>query len=469
MSNKDTLTNLIKEGKNIFKKKEHNYSYGWIIKSSSYLTWLAKTNNFLDDACSRNKLKNQFSINFPLNAEYITVGKFEVAISVLEAIKQTDSVNVEKIVTMDSLRKQLQSFISDGKNILDSVNKYNEIESNIYIKWLSSVKIFLKYYCSEKSLIGEFDFSIGSSFSSCSWNDFDKGIKILELIEEEIYLDLNKSKTMDKLTQNNKIDKIFISHATKDKDYIKLFVQLLNDIGIPKSSNKIFCSSLEGYNIPLDHDIYEYIKSQFDDNIRVIFMLSKNYYNSVACLNEMGATWINSKEYTTLFLPEFIPENIKGAINPNRIGFYLDDYERLNSFRDKIIKEFDLKSVDQSIWERDRNKFIVEVKKLIEQKKSNNSTSDVEMKIESVEEDHEGNNILLCTRIINNSQFNYKLKEFDLFLTDTKDEKEEITHKEHLEIYSYENRIINFQLPKRNQNFKGNRTKDKKIDPIFTK
>nr|WP_187307761.1 hypothetical protein [Ruminococcus sp. AF46-10NS] len=48
-------------------------------------------------------------------------------------------------------------------------------------------------------------------------------------------------------------------------------------------------------------------------------MLSDNYYSSVACLNEMGATWVLKKEYRSILLPGLI-QKIEGAINPNKIA-----------------------------------------------------------------------------------------------------------------------------------------------------
>lgn len=49
--------------------------------------------------------------------------------------------------------------------------------------------------------------------------------------------------------------KIFISHATKDKDYVSVLVNLLEDMGLRQS--QIFCSSAPGYGIQLDETSYE--------------------------------------------------------------------------------------------------------------------------------------------------------------------------------------------------------------------
>ena len=54
--------------------------------------------------------------------------------------------------------------------------------------------------------------------------------------------------------------KIFISHASKDKDLVGELIDLLENIGL--DSHQIFCSSFEGYGIPLGEDFLEIIKKE---------------------------------------------------------------------------------------------------------------------------------------------------------------------------------------------------------------
>ena len=120
-----------------------------------------------------------------------------------------------------------------------------------------------------------------------------------------------------------KSPKVFISHSSQDKDYVSCIVDFLEDIGL--TQEQLFCSSIPGYGIPLDEDIYDYLKQQFQEhNLHVILVLSDNYYQSVACMNEMGAAWILQNKYTTILLPGFEFKEIKGAINPRKIGLKLD-------------------------------------------------------------------------------------------------------------------------------------------------
>lgn len=159
--------------------------------------------------------------------------------------------------------------------------------------------------------------------------------------------------------------KIFISHSSLDKDYVSSLVELLEGIGLNES--QIFCSSIPGFDIPLNEDIYDYLKLQFDSySLHVIYILSDNYYNSVACMNEMGAAWILQNKYTTILLPGFAFKEIEGAINPRQIGLKLDNEEsdvknRLGQLKSDIIEEFKLHSIADVRWEEKRDTFIKKI------------------------------------------------------------------------------------------------------------
>ncbi len=164
------------------------------------------------------------------------------------------------------------------------------------------------------------------------------------------------------LQYKNHKRKIFISHAEKDKKIVKSFVTLFAKFGLTREH--IFCSSVEGYNIPIGSgDIYEYLLKEYTDNeLLVLMFLSNNYYSSAACLNEMGAAWIRKDTYQTILMPGFDFVHIKGAINPRDISFRLDDVElrksKLDELKDLIFKYLDLPLPEDSAWIKERNKFI---------------------------------------------------------------------------------------------------------------
>lgn len=174
-----------------------------------------------------------------------------------------------------------------------------------------------------------------------------------------------------KMEDKNMCDKkvLFISHAEKDIDIVEKFVDLLYDMGIRAES--MLCSSISEIGIPIREDIYEYLRNSIDsDRVIPIFMLSDNYYSSVACLNEMGAVWVKQKDYYVFLLPDFEFSKIKGAINPNKKGILLQYKserelrnlkEDLNQFCEEICHTFHIEKSRR--WERKRDDFIATIQK----------------------------------------------------------------------------------------------------------
>ena len=170
------------------------------------------------------------------------------------------------------------------------------------------------------------------------------------------------------MDNENKPHKLFISHASKDKEYMQALIELLEDIGMPEGS--IVCSTIPGYGIPGGADIYNWLRDQFlSCDLRVLFVFSKNYYESAACLNEMGAAWITRATDTLMLLPGFAFSDIKGCVDSRRIGISFDSAEeelkhRLNEFKDILIVEHSLQTITQTRWERHRDAFLTKIREI---------------------------------------------------------------------------------------------------------
>lgn len=206
-------------------------------------------------------------------------------------------------------------------------------------------------------------------FNGKNYNEresFNKLKGSLSVIQKNI--DKYYPKEMEKREDKKMLkSKIFISHSSEDLKYVEPFVELLADIGL--TDDNLFCSSVPDYAIPLNKDIYDYLSSLFHNyKLYVVFMLSKNYYKSPACLNEMGVAWVLKSEYTSILLPGFEYKEIKGAVNPNKIGMKLDDEEellkkRLGELKNLMSKEFAINVPDMR-WEKKRNDFIEMMKSI---------------------------------------------------------------------------------------------------------
>lgn len=137
--------------------------------------------------------------------------------------------------------------------------------------------------------------------------------------------------------------KIFISHSSYNKLHGEALVELLRGIGI--HDNEIIFTSNVAYGIPNGENIFNWLKRQINNKPYVIYLLSKEYYSSIACLNEMGAAWVIENRHTVIFTPEFdlsCKEFQNGAIDPREIGFFVSDEDRLYRFIEQIRSDFNI-------------------------------------------------------------------------------------------------------------------------------
>lgn len=247
-------------------------------------------------------------------------------------------------------RKVLDLMQEVGKSFL-SAGKWKEFEdlSKIF------VQRFGNNFPAECRVINVYTIKILGN-KRCSADLLDVIRYMINVISEEYE---------EKESKNQRTNKVFISHSQRDIVIVEKFVDLLNRIGLNR--NTLFCSSVPGFNIKQGSgDIFNYLKSEFNNNnLFVVFMLSKNYYESVACLNEMGAAWVLKNQYQTILLPRFEYNDIQGAINPRSISFKLEDkYNRVSAigeFKDNVVEFLQLDSVDSSAWDYSRERFFNEI------------------------------------------------------------------------------------------------------------
>ncbi|MDD3138068.1 MAG: toll/interleukin-1 receptor domain-containing protein [Lachnospiraceae bacterium] len=179
---------------------------------------------------------------------------------------------------------------------------------------------------------------------------------------------IDKYYTMNYEASNDKPSRIFISHSSKDKDYVSKIVLLLDDMGI--QSSDIFCSSLPGYDIPVGTNIFEYLRRQFlEFNLHVIIIHSSHYYQSTVSMNEMGAAWVLRTNSTSFLVPTFDFANMNGAISSDTISIKMDNDEievkdKLNQLYNTLSKEFKVTKKPDILWEQKRDSFIEQIKRI---------------------------------------------------------------------------------------------------------
>jgi hypothetical protein len=190
--------------------------------------------------------------------------------------------------------------------------------------------------------------------------DFDIAIKTINLLIEELkeYEDDDQLQ----LQEEGTYERIFISHSSKDKDIVEELIDIIESIGI--TPTQIFCSSFDGYGIPLGSNFLETIKAEINKNVLVLFILSNNFYESPISLCEMGATWVLAKDHIPVIIPPFKYDDVEGVI-PLTQGLAINDELKLNLLRDKLIENFNLPTQQVSIWERKRDRSISRINQII--------------------------------------------------------------------------------------------------------
>lgn len=150
--------------------------------------------------------------------------------------------------------------------------------------------------------------------------------------------------------------RIFISHSHKDAFYASKVIDILEKIGV--GSDRIFCSSVAGYGVPLGEDFLDEIKKWLNEDVVVIFLLSQAYYGSPVSLCEMGACWITGRKVFPILIPPMTFEEVGGVFN-RHMGFYINDGIRWSQLKEEIEKLFCIRGqIHGARWEHFRSEVL---------------------------------------------------------------------------------------------------------------
>lgn len=169
-------------------------------------------------------------------------------------------------------------------------------------------------------------------------------------------------------------NKIFISHSSKDIEYVKSFVENILMLGLEIPAERIFCSGIEGQGVKSG----QYIPDRLRDEIKVttlaLLFISKDYKASEICLNEVGAAWVSLKKEK--IIPILLPNtNFKelGFLDINRMGLKINERSGILKFiqdcKEQLNPSYNLEKLNNKI-----DKFLIEIKSMTHSKDTNNLT-----------------------------------------------------------------------------------------------
>ena len=174
--------------------------------------------------------------------------------------------------------------------------------------------------------------------------------------------------------------KIFISHSSKDIDYVKSFVEHVLVLGLDIPSKRIFCSSMEGHGVKSGQYIPDRLREEINKSSLALLFVSKTYKMSEICLNEVGAAWAALSKETVI--PMLLPNTTfseLGFIDLNRLGLKL--YERegilklIQDCKEELNPSFNVEKLHKKIED-----YLIEINRLYK------SETEIEVETEEVDE-----------------------------------------------------------------------------------
>lgn len=274
-----------------------------------------------------------------------------VALNEISEVDNQDYVCDEELSAEQKVRMLEKRYEEES---LPEANSRKSIDS--YLEWHKEALLYLSdFYSYANPDFAKFK-DLDNSHNGYGLRENFKSIySIYNLLMKNAPRQLN-----DKQPTKEKTPMVFISHSSKDKPFVEALVDLLESLGITKSN--LFCSSVDGYGISLNGDIFETIRGLFyKHELYVIFVHSPRYYESYVSLNEMGAAWVLKTDFCSILTKDMEFKDMTGVVNNSTLSIKVNSEDapaRLTEMKDKLVNMLGLIPIDEIKWERKRTYFL---------------------------------------------------------------------------------------------------------------
>lgn len=274
--------------------------------------------------------------------------------ALLEDSNSENSVNeqYEEIIndlqlSFEGIKAIINDYTKDGliNNYLNQLSKAIENQDIKNIKKL--LNIVYDWYNKNISKINQNEWCFNKESHRESMSKVKKLSSDFGVIPDNY---IKKDKQETKVSPSLPI--VFISHSSADKKYGDALRNFI--IGLGVKDNQLIYTSHELNGIPMDKNIYEYLRENFNNKVFMIILWSNTYLESPACLNEMGAVWVTQSDYTNIYVPDFEfgnPKYHQCAVDTRKMGAVLKNdghcKTKMIELRDKILKMFNLEIDDK--------------------------------------------------------------------------------------------------------------------------
>ncbi len=221
----------------------------------------------------------------------------------------------------EGIRKNIDDYTSEG-NIINYLSQLDKAikENDLYvIKYC--LKGIQKWYKANIDAIHQNEFCINPESHDENQGKIDRFIEIFSSYSESDICTINTKEGQAK--DNSPL--IFLSHKSDDKKYADALERFI--IGLGVKNNQLIYTSHPLHKIPLDTNIYDYLREHIYNQMFMIILWSDKYIESPACLNEMGAAWLAQSDYTNIYVPNFSfgnPKYHECAVDTRKMGAVLN-------------------------------------------------------------------------------------------------------------------------------------------------
>ncbi|MCF6271113.1 MAG: TIR domain-containing protein, partial [Melioribacteraceae bacterium] len=162
------------------------------------------------------------------------------------------------------------------------------------------------------------------------------------------------------------MSKIFLSHASKDGEIVKYFIDDILTGGLSVRINDIFCTTTDGTKIESGEDWRNSIREELKNAAITILIITSNYKESEICLNEMGAAWVTSGKVIPLIVEPIKYSSVGIIQEPKQIEKLLDE-KSLDRLKDIIQRKLDIPNTEikSDRWSTKKIEFLTKIEDYI--------------------------------------------------------------------------------------------------------
>ncbi len=259
---------------------------------------------------------------------------------------------------------QLAKLGNRGKKV--HVNSYIVIDE--YYEWRAeSEDLFGKFFDESNSQYKEFVELPKEGNGHVLMHYFNQQYPIFKLLIKKIENGETMEAKINIEPEPEEIGKtVFISHASKDKEIVDAFVDLILHGALSVPIDKIFCVSTDGTKIESGADWRDSINESLLSAKVNFLIITPNYKESEVCLNEMGAAWVTSATVLPLIVEPINYKTVGVIQEPTQIEKILDE-RSLDRIKDIVQEKLEISPalVRSDRWTVKKKEFLIRVKKYL--------------------------------------------------------------------------------------------------------